>query len=92
MFSSVVKHFKEGHANGHEKAGMFGAILFSLGLSYFGFAGFLIGLVLGGAIIGVLIEIAQYVYRAFYHLPQNSRKEVVLDIAVTALWPMFLKG
>ncbi len=86
----VKEHFYSGKAINHEKLGCFGGVsgCFIGGLFNPFFA--IIGGLIGGLVIGIAIEVYQRIYRSIMQLPQNTAKESLLDIAVTALWPLFV--
>jgi len=91
IFEKIKTHYDNHRADGHPSVGAIFSFFLAgvLGL-FFGFTGYLIGLICGGLIIGIVIEIAQRINRHFSNSKQNTIKESLLDAAVTACWPFFI--
>ena len=90
MLRMVVDHFMKGRAINHEKIGCFAGVtgLFVGGL--FNPIAAIIWFLLGGLLAGIAVEVYQRIIRWINNDPQNTMKESLLDIAVTALWPLFV--
>jgi len=88
MIKPILHHIAtDPNAPIHQKLGVLGA--FSSCIFFYSFDLLmlsLLGLLLGGLVMGIFIELVQRIQRI--GRTQNTIKESVLDVLVTATWPL----
>jgi len=86
----VIDHYKNHHADRHPTIGCITALATTCITAMIGSPLWvsILAFSLSGLIYGMLIEIGQRIVRN--NGQQNTLRESLLDIAVTACWPMFL--